>query len=289
MKHPFAFARNLALTWALLQPALYGADVCRFGVIGDSGTGRRPQYDVAEQLTRLHQANPFGTVIMLGDNIYGSDKPKDMIQKFAQPYKALLDSGVKFFAVLGNHDSPKQVDYPPFNMQGQRYYTFMPCEGVRFFALDSNNMDPQQLAWLEKELGKPGSEWKIAFFHHPLYSSGARHGSDLELRKQLEPLFVKYGISVALSGHDHFYERIQPQQGVAYFVIGGTAKVRKGNVRPSSITAQKYDQGQSCAVMTVEGDVLTFQVISRSGKTVDSGSFRRPVERIPAVAAPTVQ
>ena len=100
MKHAFAFAVSPVLAWVLLQSALYGADVCRFGVIGDSGTGGRPQYEVGEQLTRLHRANPFGTVIMLGDNIYGSDTPRDMVRKFARPYKALLDSGVKFFAVL---------------------------------------------------------------------------------------------------------------------------------------------------------------------------------------------
>jgi len=289
MKNAFAFAGNLALTWALLQPALYGGGVCRFGVIGDSGTGERPQYEVAERLTRMHQANPFGTVVMLGDNIYGSDKPNDMIKKFALPYKALLDSGVKFYATLGNHDSPKQVAYPPFNMQGQRYYTFKPCEDVRFFALDSNNMDPQQLAWLEEELSKPGNEWKIAFFHHPLYSSAARHGSDLELRKQLEPLFVKHRVAVALSGHDHVYERMKPQHGVEYFVIGNSAKLREGNVLPSSITAKAYDRGEGCAVMTVEGDVLTFQVVSRTGETVDSGSFPRPAERDSTRAEPVAK
>ncbi|HTS26585.1 MAG TPA: metallophosphoesterase [Bryobacteraceae bacterium] len=181
------------------------------------------------------------------------------------------------------------MDYPPFNMHGQRYYTFMPCEGVRFFALDSNNMDPQQLAWLEKELGKPGSEWKIAFFHHPLYSSGGRHGSDLALRKQLEPLFVKYGVALALSGHDHVYERIKPQQGVEYFVIGNSAKLRQGNVRPSSIAAKAFDTDESCAVMAVEGDVLTFQVISRTGATVDSGSFSRPARRIPTEVDPAAK
>ena len=82
---------------------------------------------------------------------------------------------------------------------------------------------------------------------------------------------------------------MKPQQGIQYFVLGGAAKVRKGNVRPSSITAKAYDRDESCAVMAVERDLLTFQVISRTGETVDSGSFPRPAERIPTEAGPAVK
>ena len=63
-------------------------------------------------------------------------------------------------------------------------------------------------------------------------------------------------------------------------MIGGSAKLRKGNVRPSPIAAKAYDLDESCAVMAVERDVLTFQVVSHTGVTVDSGSFPRPAERI---------
>ncbi|MGE0464205.1 MAG: metallophosphoesterase [Vicinamibacterales bacterium] len=50
---------------------------------------------------------------------------------------------------------------------------------VRFLALDSNYMDEDQQAWLEKELAASDPKWTIASFHHPLYSSVARHGLDL--------------------------------------------------------------------------------------------------------------
>ena len=84
----------------------------------------------------------------------------------------MLDSGVKFYASLGNHDDAGQINYKAFNMGGQKYDTFRPKLGVRFFALDSNYVDDKQLEWLSKELAASGSDWKIAFFHHPLYSSG---------------------------------------------------------------------------------------------------------------------
>ena len=77
---------------------------------------------------------------MLGDNMYGAERPQDFVQKFEKPYKPLLDAGVKFYASLGNHDDPNQRFYKPFNMDGERYYTYTKGP-VRFFVLDSNYMD----------------------------------------------------------------------------------------------------------------------------------------------------
>jgi len=90
---------------------------------------------------------------LLGDNLYGSEDPDDCVDKFERPYKPLLDAGVKFYAALGNHDDPTQRLYRLFNMNGERFYSFKAPRGsVRFFALDSNYMQPEQLKWLEKEL-----------------------------------------------------------------------------------------------------------------------------------------
>jgi hypothetical protein len=75
----------------------------KFAVIGDAGTGERHQYEVGVQMARLHDTFPFSFVIMLGDNIYGGQKPADFARKFEQPYKPLLAAGVRFFASLGNH------------------------------------------------------------------------------------------------------------------------------------------------------------------------------------------
>src|SRR5215204_3596142 len=181
----------------------------KFAVIGDTGTGDSNQYRVAKVLAAARQTFPFEFVVMVGDNMYGADNPRDYEKKFEIPYKPILDAGVKFYAALGNHDSPNQKQYKLFNMNGQRFYTFKPKDGVRFFALDSNYMDPEQLQWAEKELKASGSDWKIAFFHHPLYSSGERHGSDTAMKDQLEPLFQRYSVDVVLTGHDHVYERIK--------------------------------------------------------------------------------
>ena len=124
---------------------------------------------------------------------------------------------------------PNQRLYKPFNMNGERYYTFKKGN-VRFFALDSNYFDQTQADWLEKALAESTEDWKICFFHHPLYSSGGRHGSEVDLRAQLEPLFLKHGVQVVFAGHEHFYERLKPQKGIYYFVNGGGAKLRSGDI-----------------------------------------------------------
>ena len=251
----------------------------RFAVIGDSGTGGSAQIRVAERLEAARKLFPFTFTLMLGDNLYGSERPDDFVDKFERPYKVLLDAGVKFYASLGNHDDPNQRFYKPFNMNGERYYSFKAPQGsVRFFALDSNYMDKAQLDWLEKELAASDSEWKICFFHHPLYSSGDTHGSDAALREQLEPLFLKHSVDLVLTGHEHFYERLKPQKGINYIISGSAAKVRKGNIGASDLTAKGFDQGYAFLLMEIAGDDLHFQAITDGGRTVDSGHIRRRVD-----------
>jgi hypothetical protein len=246
----------------------------KFAVIGDNGTGERPQYEVGAQMARSHASFSFDAVLMLGDNMYGSQEPADFVKKFEQPYKALLEAGVQFFATLGNHDNQLNRYYKPFNMSGERYYTFVK-KNARFFVLDSDSLDPKQLAWLEEMLKSSSDEWKICYFHHPLYSDGGTHGSAVELRVVLEPLFLRYGVAVVFSGHEHFYERIVPQKGIYYFIEGAGGQLRRGDIVRSQYKAAGFDQDQSFMLVEIAGSDLFFQTISRTGRTVDSGSIHR--------------
>jgi len=273
----------LMLLLALAVPALIAQNLTvpispgsvKFAVIGDSGTGDKHQLAVGQQLAATRAKFPFDFVIMMGDNLYGGNGAKDYEKKFATPYKPLLDGGVKFYAALGNHDDPSERFYKPFNMNGERYYSFKPADGVRFFALDSTYMDDRQLKWLDEQLAASGSEWKICFFHHPPYSSGETHGSDETLRTQLEPIFVKYGVNVVFTGHEHFYERIKPQKGIAYFINGSSAKLREGNISTTELTAKGFDTGYTFMIVEIVGDDMSYQVLTDTGKTVDSGKVHR--------------
>ena len=246
----------------------------RFAVIGDSGSGNRPQYEIGQRMSEAHAEFPFDFVIMLGDNLYGLERSSDYRRKFELPYAALLERGVQFYAALGNHDNLNQRFYEPFHMGGERYYSF-DKGNARFFALDSNYMDPRQLEWLERTLESASEPWKLAFFHHPIYSSGAFHGAELDLRELLEPLFVKHRVRVVFSGHEHFYERIKPQHGVHYFIAGGSARLRRGNIRPTEITARGFDTDNSFMLVEIVGDTLHFETLSRAGTRVESGTIER--------------
>ena len=251
----------------------------KFAILGDFGTGDRTQYDLAKVMASVHQKFAYELVILVGDNIYGGERPQDFKRKFEDPYKPLLDAGVKFYGALGNHDSREQRYYKLFNMEGKFYYSFKaPKQDVRFIALDSTYPEPEQIEWVANELKGAAEAWKIAFFHHPLYSSGGRHGSDLRLRESLEPIFLNENVSVVFQGHDHFYERLKPQKEIHYFVAGSGGKLRAGNIVDSSnISARGFDTDLVFMIAEIFEDQLSFNAISRTGAVVDSGVITRRV------------
>lgn len=246
----------------------------KLAVVGDNGTGEPPEYEVAARMAVERETFPFEAVLMLGDNMYGRQEPQDFVLKFERPFAALLEGGVTFYATLGNHDKPTNRDYPPFNMGGQRYYTFV-RRNVRFVVLDTNLMDTKQLQWAEATLRAAGEPWKICIFHHPLYSDAGRHGSNLDLRVVMEPVLVRYGVQVALSGHEHVYERIKPQKGITYFVAGSGGQLRKGDLQPSPDMAAGFDTDRAFMLVEITDSTFAFRTISRTGQVVDSGAIRR--------------
>jgi hypothetical protein len=248
----------------------------KFAVIGDSGTGEAPQYEVARQLAAAREVFPFQFVIMLGDNLYGSQKPEDRVAKFERPYEPLLRAGVEFYAALGNSDLRTNRFYEPWNMKGHRYYSYARGD-VRFIVLDSTELDVEQVQWLEGELAAATEPWTICYFHHPIYSHGwhadSAHARDL--RAALEPLFIRFGVDVVYSGHDHIYERLALQQGILYFVVGASGQLQVNSLVHSSDTAAGFDQDRSFMLNEVVRDRLYFRAVSRTGQVIDTGSLVR--------------
>lgn len=285
--HRLLILAALAILWAPLPRAEQfkfpvKADSVRFAAIGDMGNGKQTQYETAAEMAKVRKDFPFQFVIMLGDNILGGDRPSDFERKFELPYKPLLDAGVKFYATLGNHDRVIERSYKPYNMNGNNYYAFTKGN-VRFLSLDSNYMDPKQLSWLRSQLADvPSSDWKICYFHHPLYSSARKHGPATDLRLLLQPLFIEYGVNVVFSGHEHVYERITPQDGIYYFIEGASGQLRYGNLKKhSTIMAKGFDTDNSFMLVEVAGDTMYFETVSRTGATVDSGTIQRTTHSEP--------
>jgi hypothetical protein len=246
----------------------------RWAVIGDNGTGEQPEIDVANQMQRYWSVVKYDFVTMDGDNIYGDHSPKDFRIKFEEPYKPLLDENVKFYASLGNHDDAQiEVNYKPYNMNGNRYYSFQKGN-VQFFVLDTNFMTPQQLSWFADQLKSSAAKWKIVYFHHPLFTCAVFHGPAIALREQLMPLFIKYGVNAVWSGHEHVYERLKPQNGIYFFLEGESGQLRYDNIRAScDLDLARSDTDRTFMLVEIDGDTMYFQTIARTGAIVDSGEL----------------
>jgi predicted phosphodiesterase len=256
----------------------------KFAIIGDSGRGSKEQHEVGAQMEAYRQRFDFTFVLMAGDNIYeGPATEEDYRLKFEEPYKALLAAGVQFYAALGNHDDFNQIFYKPFNMQGQRYYTFVPPVDpitrwdtrVRFFALDSTYLTREQIQWFDREVTESGAEWKIAFMHHPMYTPGRYGLAARGIRLALESTFVNGGVDVVFSGHEHLYSRANLQRGVLYFVSGGAGSLRPGDATASNAIARSYDRDYHFMLAEITDEGFFFQAINRTGVTVDAGVMRR--------------
>ena len=138
---------------------------------------------------------------------------------------------------------------------------------MHFVALDTEADYATQMTWLEQDLAANQLPWKIIYMHKPPYSSGV-HGSDKGLRNKLAPLAEKYGVQLVLAGHDHNYERMKPQNGVAYVVTGGGG-IGTRSVGSSSFTAFSLDVIHFVYV-EVGVDELTLHAIDATGREFDS-------------------
>lgn len=217
------------------------ASSLKFAVLGDSGTGKRTQYELAAELAAFRARFDFKTVLLTGDNVQGGARPRDFMEKFEVPYKPLLESGVKFYASLGDRDTRELRYYKLFNMNGMTYYSFSPAQGVRFFVLDSTRPDADQLTWLGKELAASTDKWKIAAFHDP------------RVRTAVEPLLIRHNVSAVFSTRSGGYQAGKSKDGPDYLFAGE----------------------QSFVAAEISGDEMRFNVISRGGAVVDSGIVAR--------------
>ena len=278
---PPLFSLPLLKDAACSNPSSAASDApFRFVTAGDVGTGGKGQRRVADAMAAHWCADPFQTVLLLGDNIYENGEISRIAEVFEQPYAELLQKDVTFHAVLGNHDfrtrqGEDEIAYPGYNMP-DRYYTFTKGP-AQFFALDTNQfyLDSDQNRealwsaqhqWLKTELERSSAQWKIVFAHHPIYSSG-RHGTDGELAASLSPLFEEYGVHLYINGHEHSYERTQPINGTIYINAGnGGRSVRK--VGESEWT--EYAKSRlGFTTFDVYNDRIVVKAIGTNGRTFD--------------------
>lgn len=254
----------------------------RFLAVADTGSGDENQRAVGRQMAAAHRRRQIDLVVLGGDNIYPSGDLAKVEATFRRPYAELLQAGVPFHAVLGNHDirtanGVPQVAYPSFGMGG-RFYNLRRGP-VEFFMLDTNgNADWQrQMSWLRTTLARSQAPWRVVVGHHPIYSSGF-YGNDPHLRAKLSSLMERHGVQLYINGHDHNYERSKPINGITYLVVGGGG----ASLRPVIATAQTARAASVFSFAEIEatprelrlwawdknGQQLDQSVIARTGASV---------------------
>ena len=269
--------RQGAATWegGFLANRGPDADHARFAVVADLGSGD----DAERAVARGIQAWEPEFVVAPGDIVYNHGGWDEFGPRFFEPYAPLLGQ-VPFYPALGNHDVRTEDGAPylaafalPQEPGGERYYAF-DHGPARFWALDSTqSLRPgsAQAEWLARDAAASAARWKIAFFHHPPFSTGL-HGGHGAIRRDLVPLLARLGFDLVLNGHDHHYERFHPQDGVTYVITGGGGGLlyrATGGPRTAAVANAHGFVG-----VTISGDTLAIRAIGAGGRTLDAHAIK---------------
>jgi hypothetical protein len=192
------------------------AAAVRFAVKGDWGDGSKSQTAVTTRMCTEHARTPFAFTLTTGDNFYDSGTARP--ESFQVAEKCLIDLGVPYRAVWGNHDvggsSTGTVLKTP-----ARWYTFV-SGPIRFVMLDANQpSSSSQLRFLKSTLAAETTRPLIVAYHQGTRTAGL-HPPQTSQQRLWEPLFLKYNVKLVLQGHNHLYERIG-YKGITYVTTGG--------------------------------------------------------------------
>jgi hypothetical protein len=186
--------------------------------------------DTARTVTAGLALDPAAVVLTLGDHTYPRGRTKEFTDCYGPTWGKFKD---RTWPAPGNHEYYTPQAKPYFAYFGERagrgYYS-LDLKGWHIVSLDSN-LNPAehaaQIEWLRSDLAAHPARCTLAFWHHPLYSSGG-HGSIPKMRDAWR-LLQDAGAELVLSGHDHDYERFAPQdadnrldraRGMRQFVVG---------------------------------------------------------------------
>ena len=271
----------------------------RFFVIGDSGSGKSIQYDIANQIELAVKTRKLDFGLHTGDVIYyDPEEWRDPIsaqnRKYFSPYGQILTS-TPIWPSVGNHDLRlgEKLHLDAFALpNNERWYSFN-YGPLHVVVLDSNIPKmAEQLRWLEMDLIEhQDSPWIAAVMHHPPYSwpysdhEELTHSSDMTVRNEFCPLLEKYGVDIVFCGHTHAYQRSQlirdydPHGDGIYYIVtgGGGARLHPVAPRDTEVDTIAFEQSDRYHFAAVEimGDLLHLDAIDDRGKVFDSFSFTR--------------
>jgi len=260
------------VSWAEDSVILAAGDIAHCGSAGPGKT--------AEIISQIP-----GTVLALGDLAYDDGS----IQQFRDCYDPTWGKFKdRTRPVPGNHEYHTDGAGGYFSYWGEQagakgkgYYSFA-LKQWHVIALNSNLKGSDmrmQNDWLKDDLKNSKQRCILAFWHHPLFSS-SRHGNNSRMRDIADALFAR-GASVVLAGHDHVYERFDPQspsgkrdrkRGIRFFTVGTGGAPLYPFRSPHLYSRIRYNDQQGVLKLIMHPTSYKWEFINVEGKIKDRGS-----------------
>lgn len=247
----------------------------RFAVLGNTDPELRLQYETLQRLKDFHLKFPFQFMLMIGDDDRSNSASPVEMDRISQLLHDLSSSGVEFFLSPGRQQQWREISGQG-DQENRRYYSFKRGP-VHFFALDTDNLDVEQISWLKLGLKESRHLWKICLLERPLpmLSESQSVKGINHIRELLESLFTSHGVHVVFSGSGHPYKRLHPLKGTYHFISGATYIPSNGPQFDEDLVASRFDRDLSFLLVEISGDVLYFESVSRKGETIDRSALPR--------------
>lgn len=256
----------------------------RFAIMSDYGSPSSDTVAVAQQALL---SNP-DVLLTCGDNVQQLSAPVGLFDgNWFGPLAPLLRR-VPLMATMGNHDIRieqgrrylEALSLPTNGPSGleERNYSF-DYANVHFVILDANafepdnetaytnaaDMRPKILTWLTNDLHNTTQTWKFVAYHQPPYTSQGLHGDAEGVKANLTPIFEQYHVNIAFQGHNHFYERINPINGVYYFTVGSGGYSIHGLTNQREFSGKIFRDKYDFLVVDINGQHLILRCIDQDG------------------------
>lgn len=278
-----------------------------FGVVGDMGTSSERQQRVRDRM----RAGLLDLLIITGDVDETHGTYEDYQRNFFGMYRSLL-SHMPSAPTIGNSEywpstryynadgSEKGLAFHdmfvlPANGPGKRdqFYFSFDYGNIHFVGLDTENIGPDQVQWLDDDLSKNKLPWTIVYFHRPPFDDAKDHpiteGGVHGARAAFVPTMERYRVDLVFAGHNALYARTQPlingrneapyadittevKGGIVYVTTGGGGDVALDFLNPDQFhqAPGAYAPQYHYVRVTVADCVLGLQAIDMNGQVLDN-------------------
>jgi hypothetical protein len=263
------------------------------GDIADCGAQLQHAKDTAAIIARF----PTAKVFAAGDDAYTNGTTQEFRDCYDKSWGGFKDrtwpapgnhdygiymfprrnNAAPYFAYFGTNAGPSGLGYYSHDLGGWHIVSLNSMAGQSASSMTA------QVTWLKGDLEKNQKRCTLAYWHHPLFSSGDQHGDQTgDLGRSMGPLWevlLKHDAEVIVNGHDHHYEWFKPQdanandtaQGIRQFIVGTGGGEKRGIGTVKKNSEVRLPQVYGVLLLTLHPNSYEWHFINADG-TVEDGS-----------------